>query len=311
MILKNASLIKHNGAEIKLIKLDGIIVYEKPGEYYVQYTVDNSKIIPLNQELSNGLPMIYWKNSSGQIAGGSTEYYERIEITLKDGTTTTDVTTTCDNISKVKVWWDPDITAAISFHSGSTKLVKTLDYLYSPSSFTEDFYPFFQQDEVITSINASNWVFKQTTCSSLFSDLIALTTIIGIEDWDVSNATDMSYMFSNCKSLTTLDLSDWDVHNVTNMQRMFDSCYSLATLNLSNWTLNSSVSFSNMFGSSWNVIESLADVTVEGWNYSDVNKLIAVLPKGTLANGNKRILRGNETVLHEIEEPDGWEFRYY
>ena len=52
--------------------------------------------------------------------------------------------------------------------------------------------------------------------------------IHGLELLDVSNVTDMSYMFSGCghySDVFTLDLGDnFDTSNVTNMQSMFQSC---------------------------------------------------------------------------------------
>ena len=48
---------------------------------------------------------------------------------------------------------------------------------------------------------------------------------IDISDWDVSNATNMSYMFYMCKELKSVgNISGWDVSNVTDMKFMFDSC---------------------------------------------------------------------------------------
>jgi surface protein len=40
-----------------------------------------------------------------------------------------------------------------------------------------------------------------------------------ISDWDVSNVTDMSYMFK--QSQFKGDISEWDVSNVTDMTQMF------------------------------------------------------------------------------------------
>ncbi len=51
--------------------------------------------------------------------------------------------------------------------------------------------------------------------------------------FDTSNVTDMSCMFSECKSLVHLDLSNWDTSKVTDMSWMFSGCTSLTTLDLS------------------------------------------------------------------------------
>ena len=44
-----------------------------------------------------------------------------------------------------------------------------------------------------------------------------------ISNWDVSNVTDMSYMFCNCKVFNQ-DISKWDVSNVKNSNFAFSHC---------------------------------------------------------------------------------------
>ena len=44
-----------------------------------------------------------------------------------------------------------------------------------------------------------------------------------ISTWDVSNVTNMSYMFDACKNFNG-DISFWDVSNVTDMSWMFYDC---------------------------------------------------------------------------------------
>ena len=44
-----------------------------------------------------------------------------------------------------------------------------------------------------------------------------------ISNWDVSNVTDMSFMFYECTNFNS-DISNWDVSNVTDMYGMFYNC---------------------------------------------------------------------------------------
>ena len=61
---------------------------------------------------------------------------------------------------------------------------------------------------------------KITDMSTLFKD----TNFNGdISEWNVSNVTNMRYMFSGCISFNQ-DISSWDVSNVTNMRGMFYGC---------------------------------------------------------------------------------------
>lgn len=67
----------------------------------------------------------------------------------------------------------------------------------------------------------------------------------GIENWDVSNVTDMSYMFRGCKDFNQ-PLNNWDVSSVTNMSRMFIGCKNF-NQPLKNWDVSSVTDMSGMF----------------------------------------------------------------
>ena len=55
--------------------------------------------------------------------------------------------------------------------------------------------------------------------------------LIKIKLKGINNVTNMSYMFSCCRSLSSLpDISKWNTNNVTHMCRMFFNCSSLYSL---------------------------------------------------------------------------------
>lgn len=58
-----------------------------------------------------------------------------------------------------------------------------------------------------------------------------------IKDWDVSNVTDMSFLFLNKIISNDIDISGWDVSNVKNMKGMFNLCQGFSNTNL-NWSLS-------------------------------------------------------------------------
>src|SRR5690606_20186014 len=60
-----------------------------------------------------------------------------------------------------------------------------------------------------------------------------------INDWDVSNVTDMSNMFLVC-NIFNQPLDNWDVSNVTKMNFMFTGATSF-NQNLSDWNFNSNI----------------------------------------------------------------------
>lgn len=267
MILNNASYAKHNGDEIAFMKLDGVIVFRNRRLRCVEYTVDDNRVNPLNYSNGNGLPLLY-KSADDY----STDYYELIEITLKDGTITTDVTTRCDLISKVKVWW-PSSVIGISFAHGTTKLVKSINYVHILPSF-KDYYPFVENnktyddapgDSTIKSLNVSNW--EVGNPGFLFKDLGSLTTLTGINQWDTSESTDMKYAFFDCKSLTTLDLSGWNTSNIVSMLSTFKNCTSLTTLgDISTWDTRKVRDMKSMFCH----CSKLTSLDLSGWHTDSV-----------------------------------------
>ena len=148
----------------------------------------------------------------------------------------------------------------------------------------------------VTSIDTT----KATSLAEMFSYCTSLTDIIGIEDWNVSNVTDMSWVFNCCVSLTTLNLSgwntsnvtnmnqmfaenqggrygesklteiigieDWNVSNVTNMSDMFFRCVSLTSLDLSKWNTSKVTDMSGMF----RMCYKLQTLNLSGWNMNNV-----------------------------------------
>ena len=88
---------------------------------------------------------------------------------------------------------------------------------------------------------------------------------IDISDWDVSNATNMTYMFYWCKELKSFGyISGWDVSNVTNMDHMFAYCKKF-NQDLSKWDVSNVTNMYIMFYDC-----KLFTQDLSGWNVSNV-----------------------------------------
>jgi surface protein len=72
-------------------------------------------------------------------------------------------------------------------------------------------------------------------------------TSLDLSTWDVSNVTDMSYMFYHCDYLKTVRCGDWDTSSVTDMTNMFYWCTKLNDLDISRWDTGSVKDFTYMF----------------------------------------------------------------
>ena len=81
--------------------------------------------------------------------------------------------------------------------------------------------------------------------SAIFKGYKKVTHIIGLEDWDVSEVTNMRGMFRDCRKFNS-DLSKWDVSNVENMREMFWDCQTFNS-DLSNWDVSSVGDMRDMF----------------------------------------------------------------
>ena len=97
-------------------------------------------------------------------------------------------------------------------------------------------------------------------------------------NWDVSNITNTSLMFSSDGANGTINLSNWDVSNVTNMYAMFYDCITLQITGIDNWDTDSLVNIQQMFKST-----SLLDVSFANWNINSITNLSGFL-SGSLAS---------------------------
>ena len=95
---------------------------------------------------------------------------------------------------------------------------------------------------------------------------------IDISYWNVSNVTNMGFMFYGCKELESIgDLSYWDVSKVTDMWGMFYHCEKLKSVgDLSNWNVSK---VTDMWGMFYHCkkLKSVGDISK--WNVSKVTNM--------------------------------------
>lgn len=90
----------------------------------------------------------------------------------------------------------------------------------------------------------NNCTFKGD-CTGYFLDNKA--NIIGLNNINIDEVTNISHMFEKNTTLTSIDLSSWNVpSSVTDVTGMFKNCSSLTSLNLPTWNA-SNINMNNMF----------------------------------------------------------------
>ena len=107
-----------------------------------------------------------------------------------------------------------------------------------------------------------------TNMSYMFNGTNNLTHL-DLSGWDTSNVTDMSYMFYNMSGLTTLDVSHFDTSNVVNMREMFRGTSRLTALNISSWDVSKVKNMNSMFKNTG--LSMMLDLS--RWNVSNVENM--------------------------------------
>jgi surface protein len=172
---------------------------------------------------------------------------------------------TCSQVNGPVNQWDIsgiiNLTAFFSFASLFNQPLNNWD-VSSVTTFNQTFRSAssFNQDISSWSINTSSSVDMQ----NMFLNNSAFNT--SIDNWDVSEVTNMNQMFRG--SVYNQQLNSWDVSNVTNMQRMLSFPFSGVGGNfnqpLSNWNVGNVTNMKEMFKrndafnqdiSSWNIVK--------------------------------------------------------
>jgi len=118
----------------------------------------------------------------------------------------------------------------------------------------------------------------QTAVDLWVSDPSAATTTYGdISTWDVSQVTDMSFLFIGKETFND-DISNWDTSSVTNMFGMF-SYSSSFNQDISNWNVSNVTDMNNMFPNA-----TAFNQDIGAWDVSNVIKMSAMFQSATSFN---------------------------
>ncbi len=151
-----------------------------------------------------------------------------------------------------------------------------------------------------------------------FKGMSQLTSIIGIEYLNTSEAISMWGTFEGCSGLTSIDLSHFDTRNVSKMARMFYGCSGLASLDVSGFNTARVTDMNSMFSkcsgltsldvSSFNI----AQVTDMSWMFNRCSGLTSLdLSSFNTANLAATYGMFNEcSNLTTIYVGDGWNTDY-
>ena len=103
--------------------------------------------------------------------------------------------------------------------------------------------------------------FTPTNCSNMFINCSSLTEIVGVETWNMSNCTNVDYMFRNCTNLINLNIPDWNVSKISTFAGAFLDCRNLSVLNVSNWRPINVSNMQTMFRN----CSKLTELNISNW----------------------------------------------
>ncbi|MGL9768961.1 BspA family leucine-rich repeat surface protein [Enterococcus sp. DIV0806c] len=163
----------------------------------------------------------------------------------------------------------------------------------------------------IRELDLNNWDMSNVTdISHMFDGTSSLRTL-HVRNWNTSKVTNMSFMFSDARSLTKLDISNWDTSNVTNMGVMFQNAGSLIELDMSNWNTSKVTNMSFMFSGA----RSLTKLDISNWDTARLSFFISMFDNTSLKTivlGEKSVFSPNGawTNLPQIEITDQYTGRW-
>ncbi len=152
-----------------------------------------------------------------------------------------------------------------AFVSGTARVSDIIAYVKANSSDNTKYDVIFYSPVTIYAPVNSSFLFSNLPNANQLTNL----TSISFGNFNTSNVTDMSLMFSLCSSLTSLDVSSFNTSNVTNMISMFYDCSKLTSLNLSNFNTSNVEYMFGMFCS----CDSLTSLDVSSFNTSNVTNM--------------------------------------
>ena len=145
--------------------------------------------------------------------------------------------------------WDVSNVKTFSHMFADCYSLKNVDFSKWETWSVESFDAFLNDCRSIVEIDVSGLDTK--TCrqfSQMFEACTSLQHIVGIESWDVSNASYYAFseMFHCCYNLEELNLGTWIVAP-DNTSRMFKNCYKLVQLDMSGFDLTDTQYVDEMF----------------------------------------------------------------
>ncbi len=226
------------------------------------YTVDFGDGTVLNNQTGDAT---HTYNSAGSYDISITGTFPRIYF---------NATGDLNKITHIKKWGDIQWQSMESAFKGCFMVKFDLNIDTPDLSQVNSLSEMFMNANLNTLFNIQNWgVSNVTDMNSMFKN--ASFFGMSINQWDVSNVINMSNMFES--SGFNSDISSWDVSNVTDMSYMFSQTGFNQPIN--NWNVSNVTNMAHMFYNCYNF-----DQPMNNWNVSSVTNMLEIFHGATVFN---------------------------
>ena len=145
--------------------------------------------------------------------------------------------------------WDVSNVTTFSHMFADCFNLERIDFSKWETMSVESFDGFLNDCHSLVHIDVSG--LDTSTCkqfSQMFEKCINLEYIVGLESWDVSNASYYAFseMFHCCYKLTEINIENW-IATPDNTARMFKDCFRLKHINLSGFDMSNNLHSEEMF----------------------------------------------------------------
>jgi len=152
--------------------------------------------------------------------------------------------------------------------------VTTIDVANLDVRYVNNLSSMFYLDANLTSvIGLETWnIINVTRLTSLFASDSALQSIHGLENWDTSNVTNMVSSFDNDKKLNITGIENWNTSKVTDMGSMFSRVQMEDLSQVRNWDVSKVVRMSSMFSQNSNI----KSIDISNWKTSSLENTLSM-----------------------------------
>ncbi len=181
-----------------------------------------------------------------------------------------------NKLLSIEQWGDIDWSTFNTAFANCQNMVMNAPDKPNLSNVTDMSAAFFLCRSLTTNAAMSNWdVSNVTNMSSMFSAAIGFNQPIG--NWDVSNVTTMNRMFASAISFNQ-PIDNWDVGNVTDMLGMF---YYAGSFNqpIGSWNVSNVTIMSQMFGQAGSFNQPIGN-----WNVGSVTTMAEMFSQASSFN---------------------------